>query len=175
MSATATPPATPARPAETPVLTHAEQRDPEDEVRRGAGACIRCLPLRSTSSWIAESPRSSFAVATGIWASPPGHPQRAELGHAPSPVLARFVLALVSERKSGTSLAGSRNGTIWEARPPGGPITSTTAEQVSRSRDSRTSSSPANGNRVPVPPRAMNDSARRGEPLSHPNRRLEFR
>jgi hypothetical protein len=38
MSATATPPATPARPAEAPALTHAEQRDPEDEVRREAGA-----------------------------------------------------------------------------------------------------------------------------------------
>jgi hypothetical protein len=35
----------------------------------------------------------------------------AELAYAPSPLLARFVLALVSKRKSGTSLADSRNGT----------------------------------------------------------------
>jgi hypothetical protein len=40
----------------------------------------------------------------------------AELGHAPSPVLARFLLAIVSKRKSGTSQIGSRNGTrarLW--------------------------------------------------------------
>jgi hypothetical protein len=109
-----------------------------------------------------------FRITTIMSRASTSAPLRAELGHAPSPVLARFVLALVSERKSWTSLAGSRNGTIWKARPPGAPTTATTAEQVSRSRDSRTSSSPANGNRVPVPPRAMNDSARRGEPLSHP-------
>ena len=65
-------PKPPARPAKAPVLTHATRRDAEDEVRRGDGACIRCLlSLRSTSTSIVEAPRSSFAGAARVHASTP--------------------------------------------------------------------------------------------------------
>jgi hypothetical protein len=64
-----------------------------------------------------DSPRQPCsASATSIPGLTPTPLLSAELGHAPSPVLARFGLALVSKRKSGTSRVGSRNGTrasIW--------------------------------------------------------------
>jgi hypothetical protein len=50
--------------------------------------------LRSTSTSIAEAPRSSFAVATGIWASPPRHLRRAETAHLAAVVLAHSLLTI---------------------------------------------------------------------------------
>ena len=62
--------------------------------------------------------RTCFHGLTRLSAQPSAVSVCAELGHAPSPVLARFVLALVSKRKSGTNLACSRNGTQALLWPP---------------------------------------------------------
>jgi uncharacterized protein YbjT (DUF2867 family) len=59
--------------------------------------------------------RSSFHHGTGIRAPPTRDAHCAELGYAPSPVLARFELALVSKRRPGTSLTGSRGDLDDEA------------------------------------------------------------
>jgi hypothetical protein len=66
-------------------------------------------PLRSTSSSIAESPRSSFAVTTGIWASPREHPQRARN--------ARFRLTIASNRHT-PSRRTIEMATSRSRRPP---------------------------------------------------------
>jgi hypothetical protein len=47
-----------------------------------------------------------FQFRMGIVRFTAAHLLRAGLGHSPSPVLARFVPAFVSKRKSGMSLAG---------------------------------------------------------------------
>ena len=69
--------------------------------------------LSRASRYLGQGAQTCFRAAARLIAPPATHLSCAELEYEPVPVLARFLLAPASKRKSGTGWAGYRSGTIW--------------------------------------------------------------